>query len=98
MEAAITAAQRKAVIAYRKRLKRKGLTRLEVHVRKTDAPLVREVVEALSDPDRERETRALLRERLAANRQKGLKVLLAAAPLEGIDLTREPDYGRDVDL
>ncbi len=90
--------QRKAVADYRKRLKRQGLTRMEVRVRKTDASLVREVVEALSDPERQHETRALLRERFAANRPKGLKALLAAAPLEGVDLSRDEDYGRDVDL
>jgi hypothetical protein len=94
----MVAAQRKAVANYRKRLKRKGLTRLEVRVRKDDVPLLRDVVQALSDPERERETRALLRERLAATRPKGLKTLLASAPVEGIDLTREQDLGRDVNL
>jgi len=90
--------QRKAVANYRKRLKRQGMTRLDVRVRKTDAPLLREVVEALSDPDRERETRALLRERFVASPPQALKRLLADAPLEGIELTREQDHGRDVDL
>ena len=94
----MAAAQRKAVAAYRKRLKRHGMTRLEVRVRKDDAPLVKEVVQALADPEREREARALLRERFASVRPKGLKALLASAPLEGIDLSREEDFGRDVDL
>jgi hypothetical protein len=94
----VTTAQRNAVANYRRRLARKGLTRLEVRVHKKDAPLVREVAQALCDPERERETRALLRERFAAKRPKGLKALLAAAPLEDIDLTREQDFGRDVDL
>jgi len=39
-----------------------------------------------------------LRERFGAIQAKGLKELLAAAPLEGIDLTRERDLGRDVAL
>jgi hypothetical protein len=91
-------AQKKAISSYRRRLKRQGVVRLEVHVRKDDAALVRDVVGALADPDREREARALLRERFAAGKAAGLKALLAAAPLEGIDLTRARDFGRDVEL
>lgn len=90
--------QRKPVAAYRRRLKRRGVVRVEVHVRKDDAALVRGVAEALSDPAREVEARALLRERFGASKATGLKALLAAAPLEGIDLTREHDLGRDVAL
>jgi hypothetical protein len=37
-----------------------------------------------------------LREHFGAAEAFGLKALLAAAPLEGIDLTRERDLGRDV--
>ena len=94
----MSATQRKAVVNYRKRLKRKGMTRMEVQVRKDDAALVRGVVRALSDPEREREARALLRERFSASRPKGLKELLASAPLEGVDLSREQDLGREADL
>jgi len=89
---------RKALSAYRRRLKRRGVVRVEVHVRKSDAALVRGVAEALSDPAREAEARALLRERFGTAPAKGLKALLAAAPLEGIDLTRERDLGRDIAL
>ncbi len=91
-------AQRNALSAYRRRLKRRGVVRLEVQVRKGDALLVRGVVAALADPDREAETRALLRERFGAGPAKGLKALLAAAPLDGIDLRRERDLGRNVEL
>jgi hypothetical protein len=91
-------AQRKILSAYRRRLKRRGVVRVEVHVRKGDAPLVRGIVKALGDPEREAEARALLRERFGTGRAKGLKALLAAAPLEGIDLRRERDFGRDVEL
>ncbi len=90
--------QRKHVSAFRRRLKRRGVVRVEVHVRKHDAALVRGVVKALADPSREAEARALLRERFGAAKAKGLKALLAAAPLEGIDLTRAHDFGRDVAL
>lgn len=88
--------RRKALSTHRRRLKRQGVVRLEVNVRKDDAPLVRGVVEALGDPEREAEARALLRERFV--KPTGFKALLAAAPLEGIDLTRGRDSGRDFEL
>lgn len=88
----------KALSTFRRRMKRQGVVRVEVHVRKDDAALVRGVVNALRDPEREAETRALLRDRFAAPAPSGLKALLAAAPLDDIDLTRERDFGRDVDL
>ena len=91
-------ARRKSVSTYRRRLKRQGVVHLEVHVRKGDAPLVRDVVKALGDPDREAEARALLRERFGGGKPTGLKALLASAPLDGIDLTRERDFGRDFEL
>jgi hypothetical protein len=91
-------AQRRTLSAYRRRLKQRGVVRVEVHVRKDDAPLVRGIVKALGDPERETEARALLRERFGTGKAKGLKALLAAAPLEGIDLRRERDLGRDVEL
>ncbi len=90
--------QKKSLSAYRRRQKQRGVVRLEVHVRKDDAVLIRGVAEALSDPARASEARSLLRERFAAVPAKGLKALLAAAPLEGIDLSRERDVGRNVVL
>jgi hypothetical protein len=60
--------------------------------------LIRGVARALQDPQRADETRAVLRARFAAEGAQGLKALLAAAPLEGIDLTRNRDSGRLVDL
>lgn len=91
-------AQKKAISNYRHRMKRQGVVRLEVHVRKDDAALVRNVVSALSDPERENEARSLLRKRFGAAKTGGLKALLAAAPLDGIDLARKRDLGREVDL
>ncbi len=75
-----------------------GFVRVEVNVRKEDASLVRHVASALSDPSRQAETRRLLQQRFAAPPQRGLKALLAAAPLDGIDLDRSSAAGRDVDL
>jgi hypothetical protein len=87
----------KAVAAYRRRAKRRGFVRVEVRVRREDAPLLRGVAAALDDPERAAGARAVLR-RLVSGPSLGLKALLAAAPLEGIDLTRERDVGRRVDL
>jgi len=94
----MSSTQKKTLSAYRRRQKRRGIMRLEVHVRKDDAALIRGVAKALADPGRATEARTLLRERFSAVQAKGLKQLLAAAPLEGIDLSRERDLGRDVAL
>ena len=50
---------------------------------------------ALVDPEREAETRTILRKWIATQRSGGLKALLSSAPLEGIDLERLRDFGRD---
>ena len=94
---ALVKAQRKAINSFRKRLKQRGMARLEVSVRKDDVMLVRNVVRALSRPDQEQTARALLRQHFGRHAE-GLKGLLAAAPLEGINLSRGRDFGRDVDL
>jgi hypothetical protein len=90
--------RRNPIAAYRRRMKRQGIVRVEVQVRKEDAVLVRRVAGALVDPERAAEARALLRRRFAELPPKGLKALLAAAPLEGVDLERSRDRGRSVDL
>jgi hypothetical protein len=87
-----------SLVRHRARKARDGFVRLEVNVRKEDAGLVRDVAAALSDPAREADARKILRLRFASPPKQSLKALLASAPLEGIDLTRNPDFGRDVDL
>jgi plasmid stability protein len=84
------------VTAWRHRRQRQGFVRVEVQVRKEDAGLVRDVASALGDPAREAETRALLRDQIASTRVSGFKALLAAAPLDGIDLDRSRDFGREL--
>lgn len=86
------------VTRWRKRRQRQGFVRVEILVRKEDAALMRDVATALVDPERETETRSILREKIAASRSGGLKTLLASAPLEGIDLERPRDFGRDTGL
>jgi hypothetical protein len=83
---------------HRERRAGQGFVRVEVSVRKQDAGLVRDVAAALADPSRERTARQLLRQSFAEASGAGLKALLASAPLDGIDLERSRDVGRDVDL
>jgi hypothetical protein len=98
MEDAVNNPDPSPVTQWRKRRQRQGFVRVEVQVRKDDAALVRDVATALGDPEREAETRAILREKITAPRAGGFKALLASAPLEGIDLERPRDFGRDVAL
>src|SRR5205807_9293481 len=89
-------ARAKPLSVYRRRLKRRGIVRVEVHVRKDDAALIRGVARALDDPERADQARALLRARFAPEKAQGLKALLMAAPIERSDLTRAPDPARPV--
>ena len=87
-----------SVAGHRARMARRGFVRVEVSVRKDDASLVRDVAAALSDPARQAATRTLLRQRFIKPPQVSLKTLLASAPLDGIDLDRSPDLGREVEV
>ncbi len=87
-----------SLVSHRSRLARRGFVRVEVNVSKDDAILVRQVAAALSDPARQTAARALLRQRFVEPPKASLKELLASAPLDGIDLDRGPDLGREVDL
>ena len=87
-----------SVAMHRARKERQGFVRVEVTVRKEDASLVRRVASALSDPSRQGQARKLLRQGLSEPPRVSLKALLASAPLDGIDLDRSRDPGRDVDL
>jgi hypothetical protein len=89
---------RSPLAGHRARLARRGFVRVEVNVSKDDARLVRQVAAALSDPARQAAARALLRQRFAEPPKVSLKALLASAPLDGIDLERGRDVGRDIDL
>jgi len=89
---------RSPLAKYRARKARQGFVRVEINVRKEDAGLVRQVAAALSDPARQSAARALLRQRFVPPAPSSLKALLAAAPLEGIDLERDRDMGRDIEL
>lgn len=87
-----------ALAQHRKRLRSRGLQRLEVQVRGEDAPLVRAIAAALTDPGQAAEARALLLRQFAPAPIHSLKDLIACAPLDGIDLDRPRDTGRAVEL
>ena len=89
----------KAVQAYRQRLKERGWVRLEVQTPKEDASLIRHITQTLrGDPGRAAQLRRHLYRLVDHGPQADLKTLLASAPLEGIDLSRQHDVGREVDL
>ncbi|MGE4043487.1 MAG: hypothetical protein AB7F35_01445 [Acetobacteraceae bacterium] len=87
-----------ALVEHRKRLRERGLTRVEVRVAESDAALVRAAAAALADPQRAEGARVVLRAHFGNGARKGLKDLLESAPLEDVDLTRSRDVGRLVDL
>lgn len=89
----------KHVAEHRKRLKQRGLVRIELRAPKEDAPLLRDLAAALADPVRAAHTRRLLLEHFNPYAGMGLKELLAAAPLDlELDFDRRVDPPRDVDL
>ncbi len=87
-------ARRQAVAEHRKRLKSRGLVRLELRAPEQDAALLREIAGALAAPERGARTRIALTELFAMHQARDFKEFLVAAPLEGLDLER----GREVDL
>ncbi len=89
---------RSSLAEHRSRRARQGMVRVEVNVSKNDAGLVRRVAAALSDPSRQEAARRLIQQGLIDPPEVNLKALLASAPLDGIELNRNSDLGRDVDL
>lgn len=89
-----------AVRKHRKSLKKRGLRRVEVQASPDDADLLRSTARALRGNSAEAaRVRRVLREALTPEFEgMDLKQLLESAPLEGIDLTRQKDLPRDVEL
>jgi hypothetical protein len=94
----MTGKAKSPVAKHRARMERRGLVRVEIKVHKEDVSLLRCVATALSDPARRGEARLLLRQRFVEPPKVSLKALLAAAPLDGIELDRSRDLGRDIEL
>jgi hypothetical protein len=75
----------------------RGYVRLEVL--ETDRPLLREVARKLrGETAQSNQLRSSLQRLVGARPKLGRKAVLAGAPLDGIDLTRDSDPGREVDL
>ena len=91
-------AQKKAVLSHRKRLKASGLVRLEVQATETDAQLIKCLAKVLRNGKQAESVRTTLQKLLAEQEKPSLKALLAAAPLEDIELDRPRDFGRTVEL
>src|SRR5271166_3213994 len=94
----MTSRAKSSLSSHRARRARRGFVRVEVSVSKDDASLVRQVAAALTDPARQAAARALLRRRFVEPPKVSLKALLESAPLDGIDLDRGHDLGREVNL
>ena len=94
----MSASQDKAVRDHRRRLKERGLKRVEIHAAEADAALIRHLAKILREDDERAELVRTRLDDLIAERPAGLKTLLAAAPLEGIRITRSRDSGRTVEL
>jgi hypothetical protein len=95
----MTKSQRKAVRIHRQRLRVRGLQRVEVQASEDDAELIRSLARCLRDDERvAARVRRQLRATIKGKAVPSLKELLAAAPLEGVPLTRSRDRGRTADL
>jgi hypothetical protein len=91
--------RKKAVQAYRQRAKERGWVRLEVQTSKEDVPLIRHITQVLrGEPTRASQLRRHLHRLIDPAPRADLKALLASAPLDGIDLSRQHDVGREADL
>ncbi len=92
---------KETVARYRSRARRRGRVRLEVQVPREDAERVRALAALLREGPHAAAERArggldaLLR---SASGHGRLKDLLAAAPLEGVEILRSRDSGRPVEL
>ncbi len=93
----MTTAQIRALSTHRRRLKERGLARVEVQARRDDADLLRALASRLRD-DPADDLRHRLAELLSSPNKPSLKALLAAAPLADLDLERQRDLPRDIEL
>ena len=90
-------ASAKSLKSHRQRQRRQGLTRVEVTVNRNDVELVRNVAKVLRDPKGAPAARSFIRMHFADS-GPDFKEYLASAPLEGVDLSRPLDLGRDINL
>jgi len=77
-------------------MSRDGMTRLELRIRKTDVPLLKEIARVLTTPEMEAQARTWLQAMFPD--KSDLKALLTSGPPGDLYLERQPDFGRDVEL
>jgi hypothetical protein len=99
----VTTSQTRAIQTYRSRLKERGLSRFEVLGRDGDRELIRALARLLADdgPDARRLRAALAHAASGTGPATGgIVAALRRSPLDGadLDLSRERNEGRDVDL
>jgi len=83
---------------HRRRLKQRGLKRVEVEAVETDAAMLQQLAKVLRGEGKNaNKARQRLSEIVGAT-GPGLKDLLASAPLEGIRITRSRAPGRIIEL
>ena len=87
-----------ALQQFRARLKRDGMARVELQVRREDAVLMRHIARDLADPDRSVATRQALLACINRNAPASLKEHLLLPAIGELDLVRSADTGRAVDL
>ena len=94
----MSTSREKAVQNHRRRLKERGLKRVEVAAAETDAALIRKLAKVLRGEGTSAEKARQRMSEIVAATGPGLKDLLASAPLEGIRITRSRDPGRIIEL
>jgi len=93
----MTPSQKKAVARHRERQQQKGNVRVEVNVPEHDRGLLRAVAAELRlGGSTAARVRQALQTALADKRPPSFKQMLESAPLEGVELERSRDPGRDI--
>lgn len=95
----MTSSQKRAVSRFRKRQRKKGMARMEINLPEKDRELLRKTAANLRAGGKIAEqTRAALNSLINPYEGMGFKTLLESAPLEGVDLERSAETGRDIEL
>ena len=95
----MVSSQAKAVQNYRERQRHHGIVRTEIQLPASDKPWIKRLTRMLCRNTKEAaEIRCKLRAMVKGSETADRKALLESAPLKGITLTRNKDYGRDLDL
>lgn len=93
----MSSAQKKAIENHRKRQLENGIVRMEINIPEADRELMRKAAANLRAGGQIAEnTRAALGSIVNPYEGMSLKELLESAPLEGLDLERSDETGREI--